>query len=352
MKSFILLWSICLLLAHGLIAQDLVAVQNGGNASFYTELDSAVFYAQAGDTVYIPGKIFSLSAELSISKQLFLIGVGHNPDSSTAYNSRTKINGDIRFLPNSSGSEIVGVYTNSISIGDLGQPLSNITIDRCNVEGITVGDPGSISHVIKTSIIRNSINGGDATELMISNNIIDGSCVKISDQGIVQNNIFFDSGGGSKFSNTYRSIIKNNIFIHDGPFATGTPQIFTENIVRNNLSWTPISFASNGTGNPGTHNEIFGNESISGSGSDFVDSVFLNVNSIFLFSYSKDYRVIHPLAKNAGTDGTDLGIYGGTFPWKNGSVPFNPHVQQKAIAPVTDSLGRLPIQIKVRAQNN
>ena len=56
------------------------------------------------------------------------------------------------------------------------------------------------------------------------------------------------------------------------------------------------------------------------------------------------------LGKNAGTDGTDLGIYGGSFPWKNGSLPPNPHIQTKNISSATDPIGNLNVNIKVKAQ--
>ena len=57
--------------------------------------------------------------------------------------------------------------------------------------------------------------------------------------------------------------------------------------------------------------------------------------------------------KNAGADGTDIGIYGGAFPWKEGSVPFNPHYQTIKIDPKTDpATGNLKVEIKVKAQDN
>lgn len=56
-------------------------------------------------------------------------------------------------------------------------------------------------------------------------------------------------------------------------------------------------------------------------------------------------------AKNGGDDGTDIGIYGGTTPWKNGAIPSNPRIFFKNIANTTDVNGNLPVQIKVSAQN-
>ncbi|MBL4585431.1 MAG: hypothetical protein JKX84_00010, partial [Flavobacteriales bacterium] len=52
----------------------------------------------------------------------------------------------------------------------------------------------------------------------------------------------------------------------------------------------------------------------------------------------------------AGTDGTDVGIYGGSYPYKHGAVPFNPHVQINQIDNQTNGQGELPVNIRVAAQ--
>jgi len=56
--------------------------------------------------------------------------------------------------------------------------------------------------------------------------------------------------------------------------------------------------------------------------------------------------------KNAGKDGTDIGIYGGSYPWKEGSLPFNPHYQKIQVAPKTDNQGNLNVNIMVKAQDH
>lgn len=69
------------------------------------------------------------------------------------------------------------------------------------------------------------------------------------------------------------------------------------------------------------------------------------------FSYQYDFNLqIQSPGINAGTDGTDIGIYGGAFPWKEGSIPINPHIQTKTISSTTDPSGNLPVNIKVMTQ--
>jgi hypothetical protein len=75
------------------------------------------------------------------------------------------------------------------------------------------------------------------------------------------------------------------------------------------------------------------------------------VSSSTSFSYSDDYHLKSTsVGVNAGRDGTDIGIYGGAFPWKEGSLTFNPHYQRINISPTTDNNGNLNVNIKVEAQ--
>lgn len=54
--------------------------------------------------------------------------------------------------------------------------------------------------------------------------------------------------------------------------------------------------------------------------------------------------------KNAGVDGTDIGIYGGGTPFKAGSIPYNPHVRKANISTQTIDNGMLKVDITVSAQ--
>ena len=54
--------------------------------------------------------------------------------------------------------------------------------------------------------------------------------------------------------------------------------------------------------------------------------------------------------KNAGTDGTDIGIFGCPAPYKDGAVPFNPHINKALISGQTDKDGKLKVDIQVSAQ--
>ena len=54
----------------------------------------------------------------------------------------------------------------------------------------------------------------------------------------------------------------------------------------------------------------------------------------------------------AADDGTDIGIYGSSSPYKPGNVPYNPHFRTATVAPATNPNGDLPVNIHVAAQPN
>jgi hypothetical protein len=330
-------------------AQALIAVQNGSTATFYNNLDSAIIHAQNDDTLYLPGGIFPLSTSTKINKRLHIIGVGHNPDSTIA-TSKTIINGDIYLLSNASGGSICGISlepmppntSGSIYFGDVDWVTSIITsavisdflIERCFLKYCFFIAAFEIPARYSNNTIReNTINldlrpTGYPSEIqsnLITNNII-GSITGMGINNNILNNIVFDriSGDGC--------IINNNIFLGGSFTFSGV----TNSLINNNL-WvtdTPIPATNYGTNNLINVSPMFVNQSGS------------------TFSYSNDYHLqATSPGKNAGIDGTDIGNYGGAFPWEEGSVPSNPHIYFKQIAPQTNSNGQLQIQIKVRTNN-
>ena len=74
---------------------------------------------------------------------------------------------------------------------------------------------------------------------------------------------------------------------------------------------------------------------------------------MYIFKYDLNYELL-PAAQTAflGTDGTQIGIYGGVFPYKTNAVPTNPSITAKTIGSNTNSNGQLPVQVTVNAQSN
>ena len=170
-----------------------------------------------------------------------------------------------------------------------------------------------------------------------NHNIISSSYKDWSGSGITQN--VADS--------VYSSTFENNIIL-------GTNFSSKNCNVSNNLFVDGVgggSFYPLSGGNIGSNNLHTG-WLMSGGGDPYV---FVKASYLVLinYSYSDDYHLISTCSgKNAATDSTDIGIYGGQFSWKDGAIPINPHIQQNIVSATTDANGNLKVNIKVEAQNH
>jgi hypothetical protein len=341
-KTLFLLLVAFLIIIHLANGQNLIAVQNGGNPTFFLQVNDAIANAQDGDTIYIPGGIWSVSQP--INKRLHIIGVGHNPDSTLA-TFQTTINGNISLTAGASYGSLTGIALQGV-IDAYGSPVNNYTVSRCSLSGITfyqVSDIVFIENIISGTY--SSYSGGFAANCSFFNNIISmwipeygyppfSNCCFKNNIFLYQTNCWGQCGLYSIYCKY--SLIENNIFV-------GSTSLFyqiSNSIVKNNLFVDNLSFPI-GT-NVGSNNIVNQPQS----------SIFVN-QSGNSFSYGHDYHLQSTCpGKNAGTDGTDVGIYGGIYPWKEGSLPFNPHIQTVQVSPTTSTSGGLNVNIKVAAQDH
>ncbi len=337
-KQIVTLYVIMVLCTLNLKAQNLIAVTQNGVSHFYTSLDSAITNANVGDTLFLPGAVYSISNV--INKKLYIIGVGHNTDSTYA-TGVTHIGNNIYIGKNGSGGALIGVHClQNIYASDT---ITNYTISRCCIE----------------SNIHS--NGGVWASSTISENIAKGSILSLF-QSKVSNNITFQIGG-------QYNAVDNNI-IYTG--VSGTNNIISNNIINafgnvdpvqsiytcwsqyyNNIfiGIVGLTFPSSGGNNYCGMSNNLGQDNFSNP-AQTLQSTFANPPSS-PFNYANDYHLkLGSVGVNAGTDGTDIGIYGGDFPWKDGSIPSNPHVQYQQINGTTNASGNLPVHIKVSAQDH
>jgi len=196
--------------------------------------------------------------------------------------------------------------------------------------------------VYRNNIFTNGniyLNG--ATNVLIENNMMYAGAIHYDSQPsvIINHNIFMGnvgSGGYSIYQVSFAAI-SNNIFWGTTPLGTNV----TSNMFDHNLTFQ-------------TSNDVIPGGSNSGSGNLVgINPLFVNAGSPGI-SFGYDYNVTNASpANNAGTDGTDLGIYGGVNPMPNlTGMPAIPQMTEMLIAnPVVAPAGNLNVTFKAKKNN-
>lgn len=316
----------------------IITVSNNPNVpGQYSNLQVAIDAAVPNDTLYIQGSTITYG-NVNLYKKLTLIGYGAMPNKPLSIPTEIG-NINIKFTDDGtssgSGSAIYGckiafIYlgVKSITSGVIG--VNNITISRNSISGIN----DDINYYYSSPFSYSGIS--------INNNCIGSIKIyKLGSGSIIRNNIissgiqglgYFDSGNWLVINNvihyqigncTNGSFMNNVIYVYSDVSALSYCD-FT-----NNIFYTTSSnlFASNYVSNTTSSNH---NNSESGNiYNQNPDFVYYNINQ-GITSYSGSYPYSAPFidyhlsssspGKNYGTDGTDIGIYGGAEPFVEGAT--------------------------------
>ena len=294
---------------------------NNPSPGQYNDLQTAIDAAQAGDTLLIHRSATSYG-NVIITKRITLIGEGDLANKATLSASTLGIvtlNYNTTTLEHASKSKLIGLTIANLNINEKSTDV-NFACDSVYISysKITVITPKNKVNglTIKYSIINNIV-GGQLFNCRFTNNIMNNANMSSVDgsNNILINNIF------TQRLNLSGGVVANNIFYANAGVAflfTCKNVITSNNILYNTtIPFTPTDFTSNG--NSSVNNQFN------------VDPLFVNpVTFNALNAYTHTAPTTGPFADfhlqptspaiNAGTDGTDLGIYGGGVPWRDGST--------------------------------
>lgn len=326
-------------------AQKVVALHSPTNGVQYFSDSSALTEAYdaaiAGDTLYLPGG--TLTPPALFDKPLTIIGAGHHPDATTA-TFLTTISGTVYFGENADGFHLEGVYiTGDLRLGNANDiSIDDAIIKRCKWTQLHV--PGSAetntsnNNLFVENVFNSIYTGNNLRSSSFFNNIIENGnrSTPLVDLYFSNNVFLFEDivstiYGGFTFNNC---VIQNNIFVNQGYLLSyGSDTTFENNIFCYN---TPTL----------------------GTDPTLVNNYYMTRSELFInqtgntFDYSHDFHLQAGAATNLGNDGTETGIYGGVYPWKDYSLPTNPHISSKFISGASDSSGNIQVDINVHAQTN
>ena len=366
MQKLLFILSIVILGCNYVIAQDLIAVEHSaGGSEFFTRLDSALVHSSNGDFIYLPGTPGINVGNIILYKGVNIIGAGINPDSCLA-TGITTLSGNLVIVSGADNGSLQGIYfTGNISFGTThnDQHVSNFMISRCNFGNLNLSyngtDTTTSMFLIRECILRGTVNGG-YSNAVFRNNIFNQQLNYFTGASFFNNIFLYGSGNtinlyvrNTNFSN---NILKNECLAYFG-MSCATLYSFDNNYYNNIIPGEAHFYGGIcgqvGLGcNPFVWYPFNGNGIWSGN-LEYVpgDNIYINQSgNIYNYHHNYHLKSTSP-GKNAGTDGTDIGIYGGSEPFKDGSMPINPHIQYKNVAGWTNPDGTLDIHFKVAAQD-
>ncbi len=301
-KSIIGLMSLCFgtIFSSSLLAAVFTVNNAPGGGAQFTQINAAVAAASAGDTLLISGSS-DVYTDATLSKSLTLLGPGAFNNSVFGLKARIA---NVNLSNNSSNSAICGLEFAGGSLSAFAITVSNIRVVNCHFPSsrLLLNLTNSSNVYIQNNIFSGGnssieINGGSGNfNFLIDHNIINGFINGSTISGVtVQNNVFYNSapnGQPSAFFNACSLlVIKNNIFYNSSPSANISSSIYDNN----------ITYSSSTTYSP-----------LGGTNIDNANPLFVNVpnGGNYLVSHDFHLQATSP-GKNAGSDGTDIGYYGG-----------------------------------------
>jgi hypothetical protein len=198
-----------------------------------------------------------------------------------------------------------------------------------------VGDNNLSNNFIIRECYLTNVSNSKATNFLVANNII-GAVVFLS-QSEISSNLF--TLNSNQFVRGEGCVIKNNIFI--GVIVPRNPA--------NNDNAVGSYFNNFNCTVNGIHEYAQG----SGNYLGVYASPAISPTSLFINYPQGNYHLTPAAAQTyLGTDNTQIGIYGGRFPWKDGSMPFNPWIKTFNAATQTSNNGQLRVTGDIKSQRD
>ncbi len=358
MKSLLPLFilTIAAALCKTSFATILVANNNNPSPGQYSTLQTAINAASNGDTIHIQPSIVVYDGTgqydiITLNKSLTLIGVGHNPKKDIPYPSRINhvvISGTAA----SQGVKLIGIHLANFRTS-CGAPMNNIHFSHCRMAtfgGYSSIDPCPMPYnncsmsncyiEVGITIVTNYNGPTTGNNILVNNCVIQGQCQFGNGTNVVVRNCLFLRSSPITVPGILGSGItfENNIFhILGSPnYASGLNNC----VFNNNLTYQTLDDSfSYGTGHTLSNNIVGQNP------------LFVNYTPPANTHYSPIYNFRLQESSpghNAGTDGMDIGLYGGSHPWsETGEHPDLPVVRSVGIEnPVVPSQGTMSVHIK------
>lgn len=310
----------------------ITTLEHAGVTTVFTGQNSLVDAYNAsfnGDVLYLSTGFFTAPA--AIAKGIKIIGAGHFPDSANVA-KRTTITSSLNIKIGADSLKLEGLYLAGTIYVDQynsnpGVNINNVKISRCRATDVSCNINYKNNWSFEECFIEGNFNfSNNGINLSIFHCLINGSVYNIINGASINGNNIF-----GYISNVSGSQIQNNIILGASPINNNTSNFFKNNLfVASTPNYSNNSFSNNYAGVAQAN-------------------IFVNQTGTAL-DYTQNYHLKEP-SKYLGTDGTQVGIYGGSTPFKEKGLTSNPVVSVKNVATQTDGNGNLQINFTVKAQD-
>jgi len=329
-KNAILLFS-GITLSMFLNAAIITVDNNYPSVGDYSTLQAAHDAAGSGDTIKVYPSVVCYEA-IDLTKQLFIIGAGW--ESPQAGIKTANICDTIVFLPGSEGSMLEGFGGNFV----VNIQTNSIQIIRNFLKSVHV-----FSNTQSTYISQNLFEISDG----ITNDC--NLLIESYTEAYITNNTFCNHGGafhGIIAQNGNTSLtINNNVFYISLGYAmilTNSNHLVTNNIIARGNDIPGIDTAS-------CFNNMCTFDQFPGGNGNLTN---VDMATVFADYNNCDFHLVAGSpAFGSGLNGTDMGIYGGDFPFVDGGYPGIPIIYYLDIPATGSQQDGLEVTIKARSNN-
>lgn len=284
-------------------------VNNLDNSADFQSLDDAIAGINAGDTIYLEGSTTNYQITNSVTKKMTVIGPGYylneNPNTQTSKNAAVISGNHVYLLV--SGISFEGVdFGKNIYIG-----ADDITIKRCWLTDLYFTK--QINAVVNNATIiqnysKGEIDGGGyANNAIVANNIV-LSPIEYFINSTIENNTIAGIGSYLLYNNS-GCTIKNNIVasVHSSNSSCD---------ISNNLAATTADYVTQSTASTDGKYQLS------------------EISSLW----------------TAGTNGSQVGAFGGSSPYVLSGLPSVPHIYEIDAPNTASKVKGLDVTLKIATE--
>lgn len=297
----------------------------------YTSFVAAQANVSSNDTLYFEGSTVSYG-DITLTKPLVIIGTGYflkeNPQ--TQSSPLTATFGKVNFNSGSSGSELIGaVVTSKITIS-----VSDIIVTRCLINSGSINLNSRDSSIGNILILKNYITTTLGTTILCSDTY--------PIYNLLISNNYIKSGNYDmclSFGKNTSAEIKNNTM--RGNVSVSNSRISNNILIGGNINNSENNYYYNNICN--------GTQFPAGNGNQHS----VNMTGVFVGSTGNSTDGQWQLKKyspalNAGSDGSDCGMFGGSSPYVLSGLPSIPSIYEIIVPTTGDNINGMNVTIKAK----